>query len=241
VKPTLLLDPSVGSGRLGGRGEGSVGVTDSHPPVPEPPLGASDEPTAGGTAARSHGQRSRSRRWITLVASAAALCLVVGGVVAALGVSDNPPPDELTGRTGQPAPQFSLPELEVPSHTVSLSQFEGKDLVLNFWASWCYPCQQEMPVLQRAFDNLHGKVRFVGIDTNDTHGAAIGFLQHVRVAYPTLFDPDAKVAGQYGLFGLPTTVFVSAAGREIGRHSGQLDTTTLQAALHQAFGARVTF
>lgn len=167
-----------------------------------------------------------------------AVALVAAGIVAALivpGSGSGGP--VLSGDTGRPAPGFSLPQLTDPAATLTLARLRGKNVVVNFWASWCSPCQAEMPVLQAAAVRSRGKVVFVGIDANDTRDAAIGFLRRVPVTYPTLFDPNGSVAISYGLFGLPTTVFVSPTGKLLGRHSGQLDAATLQSALRQAFGS----
>jgi thiol-disulfide isomerase/thioredoxin/V8-like Glu-specific endopeptidase len=175
------------------------------------------------------------------VALAAALVVaaLAGGLAVGLGASGGGQ-NELTGRTGAAAPAFSLASLTDPGRTVQLSQFTGEGLVVNFWASWCFPCQQEMPVLERASVALRGKVAFVGVDSNDTRSAALGFLGRVHVSYPTAFDPGGRVSAAYGLFGLPTTVFVSARGTVLGRHSGQLDAAGLEAALHQAFGTELS-
>jgi cytochrome c biogenesis protein CcmG, thiol:disulfide interchange protein DsbE len=108
--------------------------------------------------------------------------------------------------------------------------------VVNFWASWCGPCTTEMPHLESAFRAGGGRIRFLGIDSGDTRGAAIAFLASVHATYPTVFDPSERAASAYGLFGLPTTVFVSPQGKVLGRHFGQLDTASLQAALREAFG-----
>jgi cytochrome c biogenesis protein CcmG/thiol:disulfide interchange protein DsbE len=116
--------------------------------------------------------------------------------------------------------------------------FRGKPLVLNFWASWCFPCQTEMPLLESASRNADGLVQFVGVDTDDSRGPAITFLRLHHVTYPTLSlaDGTGSIGTAYGLIGLPITVFVSADGTMLGRHIGQLDAATLRAALKLAFG-----
>jgi len=195
------------------------GTPQAHPEVPHPGP-----------------RRWTRRRARILIAGALLTALVTAGIVAALTIPGTTT-HVLSGRSGGKAPVFSLSVVSEPNRTVSSSQFSGEDLVLNFWASWCFPCRQEMPTLQAASLRLHGKVRFVGIDTNDTRSAAQSFLGRVHVSYVTLFDPGGDVAGSYGLFGLPTTVFVSHTGIVLGRHSGQLDAASLQSALTQAFGA----
>lgn len=166
----------------------------------------------------------------------ALLGLVGGALYAVLSSSGDGSESALVGRTEAPAPQFSLPSIGSASETIALRSFRGHDLVVNFWASWCIPCRTEMPLLQSSYRSEKGKVMFVGIDSNDTRGAARAFLSRVKVTYPTAFDPDGQVAQAYGLFGLPETVFISTGGRMLGRHIGQLDSASLVAALQEAFG-----
>jgi thiol-disulfide isomerase/thioredoxin len=165
---------------------------------------------------------------------AVVLALVGLGSIALLsgGGTSNP----LVDNTDAPAPAFSLSSLFVPSRTVSLSEFRGEGLVLNFWSSWCVACRIEMPLLESAYSSQHWKVKFLGIDTNDSRSAAQGFLAQVHVTYPCAFDPDLRAASAYGIFGLPVTVFISASGRMLGRHIGQFDAATLEEALRRAFG-----
>jgi cytochrome c biogenesis protein CcmG/thiol:disulfide interchange protein DsbE len=178
----------------------------------------------------------RMRRLITL-ALAIAVALVSVAVWQALSSSDQSSSSALVGPRGMAAPPFALAKVSHPSQTLSLSDFRGRDLVINFWASWCVPCRTEMPLLEASFRSERGKVVFVGIDTNDTSNAAQAFLARVHVTYPAVSDPNGNTAVAYGLFGLPTTVFISPSGRIVGRHIGQLRADTLRAAMQEAFGA----
>jgi len=94
-----------------------------------------------------------------------------------------------------------------------------------------------MPLLESAFRSERGKVAFLGIDANDSSSAARAFLAQVHVTYPAVSDPSNGVAIRYGLFGLPTTVFISPTGKILGRHIGELHAATLRAALQEAFHA----
>jgi hypothetical protein len=93
-----------------------------------------------------------------------------------------------------------------------------------------------MPLLEKAFRDERGNVSFIGIDTNDKAGAARTFLAAVRVTYPIASDPKGTLTAPYNLHGFPTTIFISPNGRIIGRHLGQFQTSTLRAALNEAFG-----
>jgi len=173
------------------------------------------------------------------VGAAVALLAVVGASLAV--VLTNPGShvaDPLVEQTNKPAPTFSLPKLLAPARTLSLADFRGKPLVVNFWASWCFPCETEMPILESTYRSVHGAVQFLGIDTGDSRGAALRFLAQVHVTYPqlSLADLHGEVVTSYGLPGLPTTVFISPSGRIVGKHFGQLDAATLHAALTEAFG-----
>ncbi len=141
---------------------------------------------------------------------------------------------------GQPAPSWSLPSLRDPSATVALSQFAGKPVVLNFWASWCPPCRKEMPALAATARRLQGSVAFVGIDTNDQHGAALSFASQTGVKYPLAFDPHASVANNYGVYGLPTTFFISAQGKLLGRQVGGMTAQRLDQLIQQTFSIHAT-
>ena len=176
-----------------------------------------------------------------LTGAVVALSVLVGaGLYAGLAGSGSGTGvnDPLVDRTQTPAPSFSLPELAWPGRRMSLADFRGKPLVVNFWASWCYPCQTEIPLLEAAFRSERGAVQFLGIDTNDARSAALRFLKSLHVTYPLLFlsDPASSVAASYGLVGLPITFFISPEGTVMGRHIGQMNAATLQAALELAFG-----
>jgi cytochrome c biogenesis protein CcmG, thiol:disulfide interchange protein DsbE len=162
------------------------------------------------------------------------LVVVLAGVEAKTN-GNSTAQDPLVGRTGKQAPDFALPALENTISTVSLASFRGKPLVINFWASWCVPCRTEMPLLEKAFRAEHRNVQFLGIDSNDSSSSARLFLKQIGVTYPAVSDSNGSVAIRYGLFGLPTTVFISASGAIVGRSIGQLHPSTLPIALWEAF------
>jgi cytochrome c biogenesis protein CcmG/thiol:disulfide interchange protein DsbE len=169
----------------------------------------------------------------------AVAALVVGALVVYLSHSGTGVMYALIDRTDRPAPKFSLPEVLEPSRELTLADFRGRPLVLNFWASWCYPCQTEMPLLESAYRSARGAVQFVGVDTDDTRKAAAAFLARTHVSYVSLFMPrPGPVSTSYQLEGLPITVFISPRGRVLGRHVGQLNAATLKAALDLAFGSQ---
>ncbi|MCU4185742.1 TlpA family protein disulfide reductase [Acidiferrimicrobium sp. IK] len=213
----------------------------------------STEPLTAGTdenpLASSPLRRRAGKRWWGVAAAA-----VIAGSLAGVGVTRLARPSDTLHATsnqiitstggvfdkgnGQTAPAWSLPSLRAPANTVALSQFHGTPLVINFWASWCPPCRKEMPALAATGRRLTGKVDFVGVDTNDQHGAALSFAAKTGVAYPLAFDPHATAAGNYAVYGLPTTFFVSADGKILGRQVGGMTEERLAQLITQNFGTQ---
>ena len=119
-------------------------------------------------------------------------------------------------------PPKALPNLTLPclgkGPAVHLSGLSGAPMVVNIWGSWCGPCQAETRYLSTVYDVARGKVRFLGVDTEDDPKSALDFATHVTppMRYPQVVDKDKRV-----LIGLnipsavPTSVFVSAAGRVV--------------------------
>jgi cytochrome c biogenesis protein CcmG, thiol:disulfide interchange protein DsbE len=127
-------------------------------------------------------------------------------------------------RGGTPAaPDFTLEQLD-GSGDLSLASLRGKTVVLNFWASWCGPCKEETPLLQRGFERWRGKdVVFVGIDVKDFRGDARDFVARYGVTYPNVYDGKGSTVGRYGVTGFPETFFVDAEGRVRHRIAGPVD------------------
>lgn len=207
-----------------------------HGPVVKAVTGAAAPPPQQAIDSQAAPRSPRRRHGTLLVVGLVVTVLAGGGIYAALSTSSVGNIPVLVEATHDPAPAFTLPDVLAPNRDVSLGDFRGRDLVVNFWASWCIPCRTEMPLLQSAHREVHGAVEFVGVDSNDTRSGAVSFLSKVHVTYLTLFDPDGQVASRYGLVGFPTTVFISARGRILGLHMGQLNAGTLKEALDEAFG-----
>jgi len=107
---------------------------------------------------------------------------------------------------------FHLTDLEGKSQ--SLSQYRGKIVLLNFWATWCKPCTTEMPAMQAIYDKLRDK-GFVVLAVNELEDDA-KVREHIKQyghTFPVLIDRDNKVANQFGVFGLPVSVFIDQEGR----------------------------
>jgi cytochrome c biogenesis protein CcmG/thiol:disulfide interchange protein DsbE len=133
---------------------------------------------------------------------------VVVFVAAVIGVS-LATSGSATPRTYKAAPGFTLAALGSAGPKVSLSEYAGKPVILNFWASWCDPCQKETPLLASWYKQ-HPHVVLLGLDENDTMAKAVKFAAAKGVTYPLAFDPNATVPGGYGVDALPQTFFLNA-------------------------------
>jgi cytochrome c biogenesis protein CcmG/thiol:disulfide interchange protein DsbE len=146
---------------------------------------------------------------------AQALAIAAVGVLGALLVwnltHQIPPP-----KVGAPAPAFSLPKLEGDGH-LSLASLRGKTVVLNFFASWCHPCKEEAPALERVWRDYRSRgVVVLGIDTNDASSDARTFVSAHGITYPTVGGAGYVLAGRYGVPDLPATFVINPRGRIVG-------------------------
>lgn len=142
-----------------------------------------------------------------------------------------------TDNTGRAA-AFDLENVHAGQARVALADYRGRPVVVNFFASWCVPCRSEMPTFARVAGDFDGQVVFLGVDHQDSRGPALALLQETGVTYPTGYDPDGAVAREYGLFGMPSTVFVSADGDVVATRTGEMSETELRDALRDLFGVR---
>lgn len=130
----------------------------------------------------------------------------------------------LTGKDRKPAPAVTGTDLN--GGKVSLAQYRGKVVVLNFWASWCAPCRAESPTLEALYEK-HKKsgMRFLGVNIKDDRTAAQAFVRKQKIAYPSLYDQSGEVALGFRDTvppkAIPSTIVVDAKGRVSGRIIGE--------------------
>lgn len=110
---------------------------------------------------------------------------------------------------------------------LDLDVYEGRPLVVNFWASWCDPCIAEMPDLQQVAEERADEVTVLGINVQDAPSSAAGFVDDLGITYDLARDPDASYFQSVGGFGMPTTLLVDADGQIVYRHTGLLDAAEL--------------
>ena len=116
-----------------------------------------------------------------------------------------------------PAPPFSLPSKG--GGEVSLAQYKGQVVMINFWASWCGPCRQEMPLLEDIYKK-YNKLGFtlIGVNVEPDSKAADDWLKQTPVTFPVLYDKDSKVSQLFNVSGMPTTVIIDRKGTVRYRH-----------------------
>ncbi len=124
---------------------------------------------------------------------------------------------------GKPAYDFKLKQLRADKE-ISLSDFKGTAVVLNFWASWCVACRDEHHVLLESAKKYTGKpVQFLGVNSKDTKKAAIGFMeQRGFFPYPSVVDGQGRLGLEYGVYGMPETFFINEKGIIVAKHIGAL-------------------
>ena len=192
--------------------------------------------TDGGTGPQTWGgalgEVWRSAVRHKLISALIAVC--VAGSLIGIGLAGSG-----SGRSAKAAdpvaPSFRLAALG-HSGQVSLSAYAGQPLIVNFFASWCGPCQQETPLLARFYRDEHGKVAVVGLDENDVMSNALSFARSKGVSYPIGWDPGLTAASAYGVGGLPQTFFLDAKHRIVDRVFGAVTLADLNKGIALATG-----
>ncbi len=132
-----------------------------------------------------------------------------------------------------PAPDFTVYDKE--GNEVHLSDFVGKPIVLNFWASWCSPCKSEMPDFNQAYLDYGEEVQFLMVNMTDgsreTVESASAFIEEQGYEFPVFYDTDYDAALTYGAYALPTTYFIDAEGYGVAWAQSALSAENLQKGL----------
>lgn len=178
----------------------------------------------------------------------------------AYGIASQRPNREIDGALAQAervaAPGFDLEVLEAgqppgalrsvtaratADGRVALKELRGTPVVLNFWASWCPPCRDEAPLLEREWRRAGQLgVMFVGVDTQDVRAEGRAFLQKFGVSYLNLREPDKATSRRYGATGLPETFFITRDGKVVGHVIGAINRKQLRAGIRAAGSGRTT-
>ena len=137
---------------------------------------------------------------------------------------------ESNGEELSPAPDFTV--YDADGNEVHLSDYIGKPVVLNFWASWCGPCKSEMPDFDAAWQEQGEDVQFLMINLTDgareTVDSASAFVTEQGYGFPVFFDTESQASLAYGAYSIPTTYFIDSEGYAVARGVGALSAESLQ-------------
>jgi peroxiredoxin len=158
----------------------------------------------------------QARAWGPWLVGAA----VVAAALLALFAAPSPPP--LLGR-GSPAPAFELPRLSA-SGSLALADLRGKVVLINFWATWCKPCEDEMPAMEELYRTLRPEgLELIAISVDDEVAPVASFRERLGLSFPILMDSGKQVATAYQTFRFPETFLVGRDGIVVERYIGPRD------------------
>lgn len=165
------------------------------------------------------------------LAPVAALALLVAVLVGGARHRAASPSAGATTVALSSAPGFDLNDLRHPGGTVSIGN-PARPTVVNFFAAWCGPCRDEMPLLARSA-GTRTDIDFVGVDVQDVRSEALDLLAASHADYPVGVDPDKAVSRAYHLRGMPTTFLIAPGGRVLAQHTGPLTARSLRQLLNR--------
>ncbi|MEK4119461.1 redoxin domain-containing protein [Paenibacillus sp. FSL W8-0919] len=173
----------------------------------------------------------KSKKSIQIVILLAIVLIGVYAVATIVFGSDEVP------KVGEKAANFELLGMDGNVHT--MSEYEGKARVINFWGTYCPPCVREMPALQAQWEKWKDQgVEIVGINVGENKMTVENFVAQTGVKFPILMDPDRDAVASYGVGPMPTTFFVTASGKIHHIRIGELDLDTLDKQIEQLVKAK---
>ncbi|MGH2710837.1 MAG: TlpA family protein disulfide reductase [Actinomycetota bacterium] len=156
------------------------------------------------------------RRFLTL-------SLALWMLAACGGESPRSPEDALL-----PEDRLELPDYDVARYQRLIAGLRGTPLVVNFWGSWCPPCQEEAPDLAEISKEYEGRIQFLGVDILDARGPAREFITRFDWPYPSIFDPRGAIRDGLGYVGQPITLVYDRDGKIAWDHVGAVDPADLR-------------
>lgn len=158
------------------------------------------------------------------------VALIVGAAFLYDALSADITPSRLNEKTEAEYLDFTVEDKD--GNKVKLSDFEGKAVVLNFWASWCGPCKSEMPTFDNAYMEYGDEVEFVMVNLTDgyqeTKETATEFIESTGYDFPVYYDTESEAALTYEVYSVPQTFFIDEKGKIIAQAQGAISRDTLQ-------------
>lgn len=142
--------------------------------------------------------------------------------VQTTGSEKSAPPDP---QAGKPAPDFELSSLE--GSPVRLSDFKGHPVLINYWATWCPPCRDELPHIQKRYEQYSPALVVLAINAGEDPDTIKNYIDENGFTFPVLLDPDWKVESLFGIMAYPTSVFIDDKGIILARYVGGMSLDTL--------------
>jgi peroxiredoxin len=159
----------------------------------------------------------KNKKWVQLAIFAVVLVIGVFTIISNLSASDS----KKALAEGDKAPNFTLADLEGKTH--SLSDYKGKIVVANFWGTFCPPCKEEMPALQRQYEKWGQQdVAFLGVNLDKNKVTVQSFMDQYKLSIPVILDAKELVRKEYGVLYYPTTFFISPDGEVIVKKVGEM-------------------
>lgn len=219
--PTLIYPANITRGEMP-----DDEVIQTHPELLEKEQAKEEE---------SHGQPGKTPAWFWLVP----LFLAVAALVVSFKVlqGDNASASTLSVAahpvSGGPAPNFTAQTLD--GKHVSLADFRGKTVLLNFWATWCPPCRSEMPDMEKVYrERLDKDVVILAIDVQEADVPIQGFIDRFSITFPILMDVSGDIAKLYGIQSLPSSFFIDKQGRVTSFNLGAMNESAIARRIDQA-------
>ena len=173
---------------------------------------------------------------IAVVVAAVALLVLLGYGVINKGQDTTL--DSAVAKGERPvAPDRTLPVVGEDATKRSLASYRGKVVVLNIWASWCIPCREEAPILQRTHERISSRGGTVlGVTYRDIEGRSLKFIREFHITYPSLRDAEGKLTHSYGASAVPETFVIDREGRVVALSRGTVTQRWLDEHVNRALG-----
>jgi len=192
-----------------------------------------------GAKRRREAARASARRKRALMVTGAVVAAAIVGVAALSAGPRGGKSATGTAALGEPAPEVTLTDFE--GEAFSLQDYEGRPVVMNFWASWCPFCAAEMPDFEKVHRSVSEDVTFLGIDQCEScqggsRDAAERLAHETGVSYRLAEDPNGSVFVAFGGSSMPTTIFIDANGRVVESVGGMMSEGQLRDYIARLFG-----